>query len=90
MPEAQPRDTKLTVGIIPIWYFNNEHMLIARSEAEGIFVIYKCVNNALDVFCAQGAAEGYKTRRGYYSYLILQQWTHFDGPKRSWGQLTYK
>ena len=36
VPEAQPRDTNDTVGIIPIWYFNKENILNARSEAEGI------------------------------------------------------
>ena len=41
VPEAQLRDTKLTVGIIPIWYFNKEHISMARSEAEGILHIIK-------------------------------------------------
>ena len=36
VPEAKPRDTKHTVGIITILYFNKEHNLMARSEAEGI------------------------------------------------------
>ena len=36
VPEAQPRDTNDTVGIIPIWYLNKEHILNAQSKAEGI------------------------------------------------------
>ena len=36
MPEAKPRDTNITVGIISIWYFNMEPILNAQSEAEGI------------------------------------------------------
>ena len=43
----------------------------------------KCSNYALGVFCARGTAEGYKTHRGHNYYLILQQGTYFDGPKRS-------
>ena len=43
----------------------------------------KCSNYALGVVCAKGAAEGYKTHRGHNYYLILQQETYFDGPKRS-------
>ena len=36
VPEASPRDTNYTEGIISIWYFHKEHILNARSEAEGI------------------------------------------------------
>ena len=39
VPEAKLRDTKHTVGIISIWYFNKEHILNACSEASGIFPI---------------------------------------------------
>jgi len=39
VPKAQPRDTNIAVGIIPIWYFNNEHIINARSVAEGILPI---------------------------------------------------
>ena len=38
MPEAKPRDTKHTVGIISIWYLNMEHIFNACSEAQGIFL----------------------------------------------------
>ena len=37
--------------------------------------VIKCSNYALGVFCARGAAEGYKTHRGHNYYLILQQGT---------------
>ena len=37
VPEAKPRDTKHTVVIIAIRYFNKDHILMARSEVEGIF-----------------------------------------------------
>ena len=36
VPEAKPRDTKRIVGIIPIWYFDNKHILNAQSEAQDI------------------------------------------------------
>ena len=36
VPEAKPRDTNITMGIISIWYFNTEFILNARSKAEGI------------------------------------------------------
>ena len=39
MPEAKPRDTNHTVGIISIWYFNKKYILIARSKDEGILPI---------------------------------------------------
>ena len=39
VPEAQPRDTKLNVGIIPILHFNNKHILIARGIDEGIIFV---------------------------------------------------
>ena len=39
MPEANPRITKHTVGLISIWYFNKEHILIAQRETEGMFLI---------------------------------------------------
>ena len=69
---------------------------MARSEAEGILPInnahfypakcsksIKCRNYTLGVFRARGEAEGYKSHRGNNIYLILQQETHFDVPKRS-------
>ena len=40
--------------------------------------------------CARGEAKGYKYHRWYNFYLILQQGTYFDGPKRSWGHVTYE
>ena len=36
VPEAKPRDTKHTVGLISIQYFDNKHILKAQSEAEDI------------------------------------------------------
>ena len=42
VPEAMPRDTNYTMGIIPIWYFNKEHILNARRVIEGILSIKKC------------------------------------------------
>ncbi len=62
-------------GILPI---NNTHSYTARYSKS-----IKCSNYALGVFCARGAAEGYKTHRGHNYYLILHQGTYFDGPKRS-------
>ena len=38
VPEAKPRDTKHTEGIISIWYFNKEHILNAWHKAEGILL----------------------------------------------------
>ena len=35
VPEAKPRDTKHTVGLISIRYFDNRHILNAQSEAVG-------------------------------------------------------
>ena len=70
VPEAKPRDTNITVGIISIWYFNKEHILIARSKAEGMFHInnahfypenciknIKCRNYTRGAFWARGIAE---------------------------------
>ena len=37
VPEAMPRDTNDTVGIIAIWYFDKEHILIAQSVAEAYY-----------------------------------------------------
>ena len=37
LPEVKPRDTKHTVVIIAIQYFNKEHILMARSKVKGIF-----------------------------------------------------
>ena len=34
VPEAKPRDTNHTVGIIAIWYFDKGHILIAQNVAE--------------------------------------------------------
>ena len=45
--------------------------------------VVECRNNTLGVICARGEAEGYKSHRGYYCYLILRQGTYFDCPKRS-------
>ena len=56
---------------------------------QSLFGIIKCRNNTLGVFCARGEAEGYKSHRGYYCYLILRQGTYFDCPKRSWGLLPW-
>ena len=39
MPEAKPRDTKHTMVIIAIRYFNVNYILVAQSEAEGILPI---------------------------------------------------
>ena len=36
VPEAKPKDTNITAGIISIWYFNKEPILNAPSEAEDI------------------------------------------------------
>ena len=41
MPEAKPRDTNHTVGIIAIWYFDKEHILIAQSVAEACYLEIK-------------------------------------------------
>ena len=41
VPKAKPRNTKLTMGIIPISYFNKEHILRAWNENEGIIPISK-------------------------------------------------
>ena len=41
MPEAKPRDTKHTVGIIAIWYFDKEHILIVQSVAEACYLEIK-------------------------------------------------
>ena len=42
MPDAKPRDSKHTVGIISIWYLNKEHFLNAYSKVYSI----SPVNNA--------------------------------------------
>ena len=34
VPKAKQRDTKHTIGIISIWYFNNKHFLFAQSKSE--------------------------------------------------------
>ena len=52
VPEAQPRDTKLTVGIIPILHFNNKHILMARGIDKGILfvkIILLILQNTLKV-----------------------------------------
>ena len=41
VPEAKPRDTNHTVGIIAIWYFDKEHILIAQSVAEACYLEIK-------------------------------------------------
>ena len=70
MPEAKPRDTKHTVGIISIWYLKKKHILNARNEAEGILLInnahiypekcnksIKCRNYTQGTFWARSIAE---------------------------------
>ena len=41
VPEAKPRDTNHTVGIIAIWYFDKEHILIVQSVAEACYLEIK-------------------------------------------------
>ena len=41
VPEAKPRDTNHTVGIIAIWYFDKEHILIAQGVAEACYLEIK-------------------------------------------------
>ena len=40
VPKAKPRDTKHTMCMISIRYFNKEHILNAQSEAEAIFFFF--------------------------------------------------
>ena len=52
--------------------------------------VIKCSKYDQGVFCARGKAEGYKTHCVHNCYSILQQKSHFDDPKRSLVNITYK
>ena len=79
VPEAKPRDTNHTVGIIAIWYFDKEHILIAQSVAEACYLEIK------HIFILQNVQKVSNTH-SWLCKALVTNWYRVRHTRTHWGE----